>query len=63
MSDGCIDQVSGEKNQEPFLTLAKTRRFGGRVLFGVHTALVAEKGGRRMIRSGDVVETVARSNE
>ena len=59
----CIDQVSGEKNQEPFLTLAKTRRFGGRVLFGVHTALVAEKGGRRMIRSGDVVETVARSNE
>ncbi|KAK1058439.1 hypothetical protein LTR74_013408 [Friedmanniomyces endolithicus] len=59
----CIDQVSGEKNQEPFLTLAKTRRLGGRVLFGVHTALVAEKGGRRMIRSGDVVETVARSNE
>ncbi|KAK0307086.1 hypothetical protein LTR01_005732 [Friedmanniomyces endolithicus] len=59
----CIDQVSGEKNQEPFLTLAKTRRFGGRVLFGVHTALVAEKGGRTMIRSGDVVETVARLDE
>ncbi|KAK1092052.1 hypothetical protein LTR48_005098 [Friedmanniomyces endolithicus] len=59
----CIDQVSGEKNQEPFLTLAKTRRFGGRVLFGVHTALLAEKRGGRMIRAGDVVETVARSDE
>ena len=38
----CIDQVSGEKNQEPFVTLAKTRRFGGRVLFGVHTALAGQ---------------------
>ncbi|TKA61433.1 hypothetical protein B0A55_11599 [Friedmanniomyces simplex] len=59
----CIDQVSGERNQEPFVTLAKTRRFEGRVLFGVHTALVGEKGGGRMIRAGDVVETVARTDQ
>lgn len=37
----CIDQVSGEKNQEPFVTLAKMRRFDGRVLFGVHTAFAS----------------------
>ncbi|KAK3677709.1 hypothetical protein LTR78_002559 [Recurvomyces mirabilis] len=51
----CIDQISGERNQEPFVTLAKTRRFGGRVLFGVHTAL-ASGSKSNMIRSGDVVE-------
>jgi molybdenum cofactor sulfurtransferase len=35
----CVDQESAEKNEEPFVTLAKTRRFDGRVLFGVHSAL------------------------
>lgn len=36
----CVDQDSGEKRQEPFVSLAKTRRFpGGRILFGVHTSL------------------------
>ncbi|KAK5113863.1 hypothetical protein LTR85_010396 [Meristemomyces frigidus] len=59
----CIDQVSGEKNQEPFVTLAKTRRFEGRVLFGVHTALAAEQRGvGATITAGDVVETVARAD-
>lgn len=33
----CIDQQSAEKNQEPFVTLSKTRRFDGRVYFGEHT--------------------------
>lgn len=52
----CVDQDSGEKNQEPFVTLAKTRRFNGRVLFGVHTSL-AEDGGECMsIMAGDVVQ-------
>ncbi|KAG8675215.1 hypothetical protein FPOAC2_01264 [Fusarium poae] len=32
----CIDQDTGEKNEEPFVTLAKTRRFDGKVYFGVH---------------------------
>jgi molybdenum cofactor sulfurtransferase len=55
----CIDQASGVKNQEPFVTLAKTRRFNGRVLFGVHTALAHDGGevawGR--IQAGDEVVT------
>jgi molybdenum cofactor sulfurtransferase len=32
----CIDQDTGEKKEEPFVTLAKTRRFDGKVYFGVH---------------------------
>ncbi|UPK98127.1 hypothetical protein LCI18_009062 [Fusarium solani-melongenae] len=32
----CIDQDTGEKREEPFVTLAKTRRFDGKVYFGVH---------------------------
>ena len=39
----CVDQDTGEKNEEPFVTLAKTRRNQGRVYFGVHTALVRER--------------------
>ncbi|KAK5132553.1 hypothetical protein LTR08_008870 [Meristemomyces frigidus] len=57
----CIDQVSGVKDQEPFVTLAKTRRFGGRVLFGVHTALFSG-GGVARVGVGDVVETCARED-
>lgn len=32
----CVDQDTAEKNEEPYVTLAKTRRIGGRVLFGQH---------------------------
>lgn len=55
----CVDQETAEKNEEPFVTLAKTRRFGGRVLFGVHTALAGRKGTGNWptIRVGDAVET------
>ncbi|EME39659.1 hypothetical protein DOTSEDRAFT_75341 [Dothistroma septosporum NZE10] len=54
----CVDQESAEKNQEPFVTLAKTRRFSGRVLFGVHTSLAsAEIGGQATIKTGDAVRT------
>ena len=35
----CIDQTTGEKNPEPFSTLAKTRRIDGKVWFGVHAVL------------------------
>ncbi|CAH0028627.1 unnamed protein product [Clonostachys rhizophaga] len=35
----CVDQSTGEKRQEPFTTLSKTRRFGGKVYFGSHMAL------------------------
>lgn len=58
----CVDQESAEKNEEPFVTLAKTRRFGGRVLFGVHTALADRKaaGSWPTIRVGDTIETQKR---
>jgi len=32
----CINQETAEKNEEPFLTLSKTRRFDGKVFFGTH---------------------------
>ncbi|GAB7343998.1 hypothetical protein MBLNU457_1928t1 [Dothideomycetes sp. NU457] len=54
----CIDQTSSEKNEQPFVTLAKTRRFGGKVLFGVHTCLLPRSGASSAtIRVGDVVTT------
>ncbi|KAI2635956.1 molybdenum cofactor sulfurase [Xylaria nigripes] len=32
----CIDQHTATKSEQPFVTLAKTRRFDGKVYFGVH---------------------------
>ncbi|PHH64191.1 hypothetical protein CDD81_4938 [Ophiocordyceps australis] len=32
----CVDQTTAERRQEPFATLAKTRRFDGKVYFGAH---------------------------
>ncbi|KAI1304463.1 molybdenum cofactor sulfurase [Xylaria venustula] len=32
----CINQETATKSDEPFMTLAKTRRFDGKVFFGVH---------------------------
>lgn len=52
----CVDQFNAEKNEEPFVTLAKTRRIGGKVYFGVHTALTAREIGQvARIRVGDPV--------
>ncbi|KAE9962902.1 hypothetical protein BLS_009907 [Venturia inaequalis] len=36
----CIDQETAARNQEPFSTLAKTRRIDGKVYFGQHTCHV-----------------------
>ncbi|KAL2256085.1 hypothetical protein VTK26DRAFT_2205 [Humicola hyalothermophila] len=62
----CIDQETGEKGEEPFVTLSKTRRFDGKVFFGVHMGRRemggAEEGGGGgvgggvvTVRVGDVV--------
>ncbi|KAL9133628.1 MAG: hypothetical protein Q9175_005190 [Cornicularia normoerica] len=52
----CVDQHNAEKNEEPFVTLAKTRRKDGKVFFGVHTALTVTKRGQlARIRLGDRV--------
>jgi len=52
----CVDQDSGAKDVqgEPFVTLSKTRRWDGKVWFGVHAAL--ETGALASIQPGDVVE-------
>lgn len=51
----CVDQASGERNEEPFVTLAKTRRKNGYVYFGVHTTLVQKinNGGNYPWRDAD----------
>ena len=52
----CVNQETGEKGVEPFVTLAKTRRFDGKVFFGVHMCYSGGEG--RLVptvRVGDVV--------
>lgn len=36
----CVDQETATRNEEPFATLAKTRRFNGKVFFGQHACHV-----------------------
>lgn len=68
----CIDQTTAERSEEPFVTLAKTRRRdgeGSKVFFGVHCALQPRVEGlgkakeRRTIRVGDWVEPVRRVHD
>jgi len=53
----CVDQGTGEKNEEPFVTLAKTRRREGKVYFGVHAGLIGAQG---RVKVGDRVVGVMR---
>ncbi|PKS06569.1 hypothetical protein jhhlp_007317 [Lomentospora prolificans] len=41
----CVDQDTGERGEEPFVTLTRTRRVDGKVPFGVHICLEAALGG------------------
>ncbi|POR31278.1 Molybdenum cofactor sulfurase [Tolypocladium paradoxum] len=41
----CVDQATTERRQEPYATLAKTRRFDGKVYFGSH--MRHESGGKQ----------------
>ena len=55
----CVDQHTAEKNEEPFVTLAKTRRKQGKVIFGVHAALSDDTDRQQaMIKVGDKVVSV-----
>ncbi|KAL8730042.1 MAG: hypothetical protein Q9166_004366 [cf. Caloplaca sp. 2 TL-2023] len=65
----CINQETAERTEEPFVTLAKTRRMQGegkgqKVFFGVHCALGPGEGGvrgrRGTVRVGDRVVVVRR---
>lgn len=51
----CVDQETGERGEEPFVTLARTRRVEGKVPFGVHVCLDSEKGLTPWVRVGDPV--------
>lgn len=39
----CVNQETGEKGEEPFVTLSKTRRFDGKVFFGTHMCHVTQQ--------------------
>ena len=56
----CIDQQTAVKGEEPFLTLSKTRRIDGRVLFGQHAMHlpVKSKLGTPGIKVGDLVRVL-----
>ncbi|KAL8937168.1 MAG: hypothetical protein Q9216_004566 [Gyalolechia sp. 2 TL-2023] len=54
----CVDQTTAERREEPFVTLAKTRRKegeGSKIFFGVHCALGASGHGHKKVtvRVGD----------
>lgn len=56
----CVDQDTAEKNEEPFVTLAKTRRFESKIFFGSHmchtpSKEITKEGQYPTIRVGDVV--------
>lgn len=55
----CVDQKNAERRQEPFSTLAKTRRRHGRVWFGMHMSLASSMYGELAtpvyVRVGDRV--------
>ena len=50
----CVDQDTGEKNQEPFITLAKTRKWSGGVWFGVHASLAVTGAGNETTADSSV---------
>jgi len=56
----CVDQETAEKNEEPFVTLAKTRRFESKIFFGSHMCHIpsnelTREGQYPTIMVGDVV--------
>jgi molybdenum cofactor sulfurtransferase len=51
----CVDQATAIKDEEPFVTLAKTRRFDNKVFFGEHMCHIS-RGRRAYISVGDPIE-------
>jgi len=50
----CVDQFTAVRSEEPFSTLAKTRRIDGRVVFGRHISLSSDPEGA-LLMVGDAV--------
>ncbi|KAK4156937.1 pyridoxal phosphate-dependent transferase [Chaetomidium leptoderma] len=68
----CINQETAGKSEEPFVTLSKTRRFDGKVFFGVHMCYHGGKNAQEgltrekqfpTVRVGDVVVPEWRQGE
>ena len=65
----CIDQNTAQKGEEPFVTLAKTRRLDGQVFFGQHTRHLPHRdrlsaiAGSSTIKVGDPVRAYAEGDE
>lgn len=60
----CIDQETAQKDEEPFVTLAKTRRFESKVFFGSHVCHIAQRNGTKAsqhptIKVGDIIRVSA----
>ncbi|RDL34587.1 Molybdenum cofactor sulfurase [Venustampulla echinocandica] len=60
----CIDQETAQKDEEPFITLAKTRRFESKIFFGSHMCHLAQRNGTKgsqypTIKVGDIVKVDA----
>lgn len=55
----CINQSTGEKGEEPFVTLSKTRRFDGKVFFGTHMCHVPSDSQNPTVKVGDHVKVVS----
>ena len=51
----CIDQQTARRDEEPFVTLAKTRRIAGKVFFGQHACLASQLAQHPTIAAGDGV--------
>ncbi|GAD98244.1 molybdenum cofactor sulfurase protein (HxB), putative [Paecilomyces variotii No. 5] len=52
----CIDQLTATRSEEPFATLAKTRKVDGKVVFGRHMCLSANSfTGTKTIMVGDAI--------
>jgi molybdenum cofactor sulfurtransferase len=52
----CVNQATAKRSEEPFVTLAKTRRTDGKVYFGTHMALYGDIfGGYQTVQVGDPI--------
>lgn len=61
----CIDQKTARRHEEPYVTLARTRKRDGKVWFGMHARLSAGEGSNRTkqatIQVGDAVQAFGRT--
>jgi molybdenum cofactor sulfurtransferase len=50
-----VDQDIAERNEEPFVTLGKTKRFDNKVSFGEHMSCTLSQREKVYVKDGDLV--------